>query len=273
MNIAAVGFTCIDVYENLQRSYATGNGVDCLINLSQMGVAGSVVSAVGQDAYADLMRNTLAAYAIDHSHVHTLPGRTAVIKMSLNGLDRVHGERQRGVMEGYDLLPGDLEFIHQHDAIHTDLSWNVLPRLPAMRAKGARVFFDFSIKALDPRVKEILPHVEWGMFSFPEKNADALDFLHWAAQIGGGVRIGTFGEAGAVAVAGSRVYEQPVVLQPRIVNTVGAGDAFAAGFLFGISKGEPIDACLYHGAQTASHVIGMFEPYDASRLAEKEEPV
>lgn len=37
MKIAAVGFTCIDIYENLNnKKYATGNGVDVLINLRQM---------------------------------------------------------------------------------------------------------------------------------------------------------------------------------------------------------------------------------------------
>ena len=49
MKFAAVGFTCIDVYNNLDKQYATGNGVDLLFNLQELlpNIKGSVVTAVG----------------------------------------------------------------------------------------------------------------------------------------------------------------------------------------------------------------------------------
>ena len=60
--------------------------------------------------------------------------------MSLNGKDRVHGERIRGVMQDYSLQPKDMEFIQEHDIIHTDLSWNVVEQLPLMRERAERYF-------------------------------------------------------------------------------------------------------------------------------------
>jgi fructoselysine 6-kinase len=153
MKVAAVGFTCIDIYENLDhRCYATGNGVDVLINLTKRGIKGSVVSAVGDDEYGKLMLDTLTEHGIDNTHVHVVPqGKTAVIKMSLQGKDRVHGECLRGVMEDYRLRPGDMEFIQGHDIIHTDLSWKVVEELPRMREKGSKVFFRFFHKVQPPR--------------------------------------------------------------------------------------------------------------------------
>ena len=35
MNMAAIGFCCIDVYENIGKRYATGNGVDCIVHLAR----------------------------------------------------------------------------------------------------------------------------------------------------------------------------------------------------------------------------------------------
>lgn len=36
MRFAAVGFTCIDVYKNLNISYPTGNGIDLMFNLMDL---------------------------------------------------------------------------------------------------------------------------------------------------------------------------------------------------------------------------------------------
>ncbi len=263
MKIAAVGFTCIDVYENLDnRCYATGNGVDVLINLCKRGAKGSVVSAVGKDEYGDLMLKTLSCYQIDTSHIAVVPdGKTAVIKMSLDGVDRVHGERIRGVMEGYALRPGDLEFIQEHDIIHTDLSWNVTSQLASMSEKGANIFFDFSIKNNHPDVPEILKHITWGQFSFQSKTPEVKSFLKWAASFGPELVIATFGKDGALAYDNTRFYEQDIVPCSKVVNTVGAGDGFASGFLYGVISGLDISECLKSGAETASKIVGQFEPY------------
>lgn len=47
----AVGFSCVDVYENINRWYPTGNGIDWGVHLSRLGISVAVVSAVGKDEY------------------------------------------------------------------------------------------------------------------------------------------------------------------------------------------------------------------------------
>ena len=41
----------------------------------------------------------------------------------------------------------------------------------------------------------------------------------------------------------------------KVVDTTGAGDYFAAGFLYGLSRDESLEACLQRGAFLASKVI------------------
>jgi sugar/nucleoside kinase (ribokinase family) len=67
----------------------------------------------------------------------------------------------------------------------------------------------------------------------------------------------TRSEKGAVAVAGGERAE--VAAEPtEVVDTTGAGDLFAAGFLYGHVKGEPLALCLKRGAIAAAEIISHY---------------
>jgi sugar/nucleoside kinase (ribokinase family) len=68
----------------------------------------------------------------------------------------------------------------------------------------------------------------------------------------------TRGAHGAVAVERDYVVEVPAAPVERIVDTTGAGDLFAAGFLAGRCRGRPIRGCLETGAIAAAEVISHF---------------
>ncbi|MBQ2058301.1 MAG: hypothetical protein II488_00860, partial [Firmicutes bacterium] len=105
MRFAAAGFICVDYYTNLGgRCYPTGNGVDVLYNLMSMrdDIEGAVISAVGDDEYGKLLRDSFEERGIDISRLETVKGAsTASFGMLLNGRDRVHAFPNKGVMDGY----------------------------------------------------------------------------------------------------------------------------------------------------------------------------
>ena len=72
------------------------------------------------------------------------------------------------------------------------------------------------------------------------------------------VLVVTRSEQGAVALAGGERAEVAAEPVERVVDTTGAGDLFAAGFLFGHVRGRPLRECLKLGAVCAAEVISHY---------------
>ncbi len=67
----------------------------------------------------------------------------------------------------------------------------------------------------------------------------------------------TRSEAGSIVLRGSERHEI-VAAQAQVIDTTGAGDAYAAGFLAGFSAGRSLRACGKMGSIVAAEVIGHY---------------
>jgi sugar/nucleoside kinase (ribokinase family) len=65
---------------------------------------------------------------------------------------------------------------------------------------------------------------------------------------------------GSVVVHGGAVHIIDAEPVDRVIDTTGAGDQFAAGFLFGTARGLPLDVCGRLGSIAAAEVISHFGP-------------
>lgn len=68
----------------------------------------------------------------------------------------------------------------------------------------------------------------------------------------------TLGEKGAVAIAGEQSYVVEAKATAGVVDTTGAGDLFAAGFLTSFARGQDIADCLETGAFAAAEIISHY---------------
>lgn len=65
----------------------------------------------------------------------------------------------------------------------------------------------------------------------------------------------TRSEKGAIVVKGAERWEVPVTPAARVLDTTGAGDLFAAGFLTGFTQGRTLKDCAVMGTIAAAEVI------------------
>jgi sugar/nucleoside kinase (ribokinase family) len=78
----------------------------------------------------------------------------------------------------------------------------------------------------------------------------------------------TRGAGGSVILEGEKVHEVPPAAVRRVVDTTGAGDLFAAGFLHGWCAGRTAAECGRIGSIAAAEVIGHVGARPQVRLAE-----
>ena len=66
----------------------------------------------------------------------------------------------------------------------------------------------------------------------------------------------TRGARGSVVAEGATVVEVAAVGVEHVVDATGAGDMYAAGFLWGLSQGAPLTRCAQLGSLVAAEVVG-----------------
>ncbi|MBV8235076.1 MAG: adenosine kinase, partial [Acidimicrobiia bacterium] len=78
----------------------------------------------------------------------------------------------------------------------------------------------------------------------------------------------TRSEHGSIVVAGDQTHVVASAPVDDVVDTTGAGDLYAAGFLFGLTHGEPLDRCGRLGSMCAAEVISHVGARPQRPLAE-----
>ncbi len=135
--------------------------------------------------------------------------------------------------------------------------------------------FDFANKFASPIVDRAIPYVTYAFFSYDEESRE--DFAERCRQLGLGESssdeemlagfmeamwklgpkavIVTRGKAGSLAWDGSQLYRCGIV-ECEVVDTMGAGDSFIAGFLYGVLEGKTIPEAMRAGAENSAVTLG-----------------
>jgi sugar/nucleoside kinase (ribokinase family) len=87
-----------------------------------------------------------------------------------------------------------------------------------------------------------------------------------AARSHANVVVVTRGAKGAIIASDKDIYEISAHPVTKVIDTTGAGDLFAAGFLFGLAQKKPMPECGRIGAIAASEVIGHYGPRPQKKL-------
>src|SRR3984957_7083804 len=123
---------------------------------------------------------------------------------------------------------------------------------------GLREFIETEVDLLFANEAEITSLFEVATF---EEAARAVQGLTKIAAI-------TRSEKGSVVVTPTIRHAVEAFPVAKVIDTTGAGDQYAAGFMLGLARGKPLDHCARLGGLAAAEVISHYGPRPQVSLAE-----
>jgi 2-dehydro-3-deoxygluconokinase len=249
------------------------------VALTRLGVDVTWVSRLGADPFGDLIVETLTGEGVD-VRVRRDPARSTGVyfKSRQGGTTRMHYYRagsaaaQLGPPDVPDDLLEGVSLVHL-TGITTALgdSPRALVHDLARRARdrGITVLLDPNYRpALWPGPLEAaaaLPAADWLLLGLDEGNTlfGTGSPEELAAVVGTRVVI-RVGERGALVAEEGRLVEVAPSRLEAVVDEVGAGDGFAAGFAYGLLQGWPPARCANAGNAVAAGALrggGDWETY------------
>lgn len=256
VRIGAVGDNCIDVYDNTGEKYVGGNAVNVAVYIKRLGGEAVYAGVVGNDPYGVRVKEELSKKNVDISMVKTVEGQTAISHINLIDKERVFGEYEEGVLAKLCLSESDLKRLAECDIVITSVWGYTDSYFKRLNELGAVTAMDFSTELYSKTINEVGAYLDYAFFSFEEGEEENLqEFMVDVYNRIKGIVIVTRGEEGSVVYDGRQFIYHGI--EPcKVIDTLGAGDSFIAGFLYGMAEGMTIKESMIKGARNSSVTIG-----------------
>ena len=261
------------------------------VALARMGHSVRYITRVGDDPFGQRIRGILAGEGVDVSSVRTdtAAGTGIFFREWLpDGVRRVYYYRAGSAASR--MLPDDLQaeqflgarFVHLTGitpALSVSCAATVVHAFELAHAAGAQVSFDpnYRVKLWPPEVasRVLLPLIQASdILLIGHEDARAVLGIHVTEDaagdqqlleamldLGPGIIVLKCAERGALAWSQGQQYSAPAVPVAHVIDPVGAGDGFDAGFLAGMLRHLSIPASLALGARVGAESVAVLGDY------------
>ena len=98
------------------------------------------------------------------------------------------------------------------------------------------------------------------------KSTSISDGIDYAKSLNITVAI-TLAERGSLIIKDNNVIEVPVIVVDKVIDTTGAGDLFASGFLYGLCQNKELSKCGHMASVAAAEIISHYGARPLSKLS------
>ena len=248
------------------RFAAGGSASNTIYGLAKLGLETAFIGKIGNDDYGTTFRKNLESCNILPRLLvsDTQTGRAialvskdsertfathlgAAVELSSEDLDSNHFKEYKYLhLEGYlvqdyALIERAVEYSNQH---------NVLVSLDLSSYNIVEDHLNFLNELVDKKVNILFANEEEAKSFTGKDPREAIHLLGKRCEIA----IVKMGKNGSLIKSGDQLHEIGVIPATSI-DTTGAGDLYASGFLYGLAKGYPLDKCGQIGALLAGNII------------------
>jgi fructokinase len=261
VNIVSIGEVLWDVVGS--EEHLGGAPFNFAAHASRMGHSVHFVSAVGDDDRGRRVLERMEEMGLSTRYVRQVRGQpTGIVSVKLDAARQpiftihhpaAYDFSELSDAEVHDLLHGGAEWIYFGTLFQMSAQGRAVVKKLIERADAARIFYDVNLRrdcfdvGLVERLMSVARVVKLNDSEaveiddlFGRAHAGLEDFCrHYAARFGWECACVTRGYQGCVTLAGSQFIQAPGY-RVDVVDAIGAGDAFAAAFVHGMSLGWPL---------------------------------
>lgn len=261
-----------------------GSVANTMAGIASLGGSGTYVGRVHDDRLGAIFSRDMRSLGIGYDATPATDGSPTARCLVIVTPD---GQRTMATYLGActELGPEDVdaEAVYAHAVTYLEgYLWDA-PRAPEAMALAARLAHDagnrVALTLSDPFCVErhrdefrdfVLEYVDV-LFA----NQDEVISLYGAEDVWEAVErargdcsvaVVTRSEQGSIVASGDETHTVSAAPVARVVDTTGAGDLYAAGFLFGLTHGHDLPTCGRIGALAAAEVIGHLGARPEARL-------
>jgi sugar/nucleoside kinase (ribokinase family) len=265
---------------------AGGSAANTLAGLASLGGNGVYVGKVFDDRLGAVFAKSMSAQGITFTTHPTRVGSTTASCLIAVTPD---GQRSMSTYLGAcrELTPDDVNeeevaaarilYIEGYLWDEEQAKQASRKAIAAVKGAGGRIALSLSDSFCVGRFRDDFLHLldrDVNILFANEEEAKALfqaedfDGVVAGAKKWGGIAALTRSAKGCVIVEESTAHEIPAAPVKRVIDTTGAGDQFAAGFLYGITHGKGLADCGRLGALAAAEVISHYGARPETSLKE-----
>jgi len=249
-----------------EKSMASGgSAANTVHGLAKLGVEAAFIGKVGEDEMGEFFKNDLKNSGISSKLLSSKTRSGLAVALVSPDAERTFATYLGAAVElsasdlsnemfiGYDIFHIEGYLVQNHELIETAIKF--------AKAAGCKVSIDLaSYNVVEDNLdflKKIVENVDIVFANEEEAKAftgmEPTNALH---KIADKVHIAVvkIGSKGSMVKTGGKIYTAGVI-KANSIDTTGAGDLFASGFLYGMSKELPFDKCLEIGSIVAGNVI------------------
>lgn len=256
------------------RIISGGSAANTIAGLASFGGKGGFIGKVRNDELGRLYRHDLTSLGVDFGTADATEGPATARSFIIVTPD---GERTMntylGACQGLSVADVDQAAVEAADIVYLEgYLWDPPAAKEAFRKAsevahkaGGKVAITLSDSFCVDRYRdEFIGLVRNRMVDLVFANEHELKSLYQTADFDTALSalraeniaaVVTRSEKGALAVTPDAIVEEPVFPVERVVDATGAGDLFAAGFLFGLTSNRETRDCLRLGALAAAEII------------------
>jgi sugar/nucleoside kinase (ribokinase family) len=283
-NIAKGVMTLIDEFRALtlheafppSREIAGGSAANTMAGVASFGGTGLFVGRVKDDRLGESFAASMAKTGIDYStKMATNGAATACCLIAVTPDGQRSMNTYLGASRELDSSDIDEEKIARAKVLYIEgYLWDapdakaaITKAIAFAKRAGNKVAFTLSDPFCVGRWREEFVNL-WKndidiLFANEEEAKALFEVEHFdealqAARQSPGILALTRSEKGCVVASGNELHVLDAEPVAKVVDTTGAGDQFAAGFLFGLTHGKRLDHCGRLGAVAAAEVISHY---------------